>query len=416
MDKKIYLGKIKKIIIPILLISIFTLGIFLRIHHLKTVVTRTPDENTYTYQARVIASEGPEGIKLLLHEHRNNKKLWVYPPPIRIGYLLPLAALMNMLNNEDVIVGSYVSCLFSIITMLILVILGWRFFNQWIMLFALLFLSVSPMDLMIARRTWQDAILGCLGLFLIYITCEIRRNANKFFWYALFILTGSLIMLIKESGAVIYGLCTFWIFCILLYKEKAILKAFLLGAFSVLSIVASITVLSHFTGGFSNVLEVLRHLKEGLPTNAYAIESQTGPWYYLPGSFWIISPLNAILCVTGVVAALIFNKQNRDTVLAIIIFSAILIFITVAIPHLQNLRYVSVLFAPFYLIAGLGLWHILMLLKGRLSNSAFLLLSFGIVILLSVTAMQDYERFQKKFVSTQLRDMSIRLLRAVHHI
>lgn len=412
----------KKSILFILFFLVLAMGIGLRINNLNNITTRSPDEKIYTEGAKTIALQGGEGIKLWIQEYNLNKEWWIYPPPTRVGYLWLLAGVMKMTNSMDEKVGVYISCAFSIISLLLLIVVGWRFFNSWIALSALLFMSVSPMDLAIARRIWQDAMLGCIGLSLIYFCCESTRNTHKIIWYILFIIVGSYCILIKESGIFIYGLCTLWLLWTLFIKEKSYSKAFLLMIVSGLGASISVLMLAHTAGGITPILEVLRHIKEAMPTNTYALKYQSGPWYYLLQGFWIISPVNALLCVFGITGMFLQNQtlqkittlandKNRSAIFGIIFFMIAFMAITIITPYCQNLRYVSVLFVPFYLMAGLGLWYAISFTKVILNKVSFYIVIAFVIGGIALAAVSDYRNFQKIFARTGIMDVSIRMLK-----
>lgn len=65
------------LIYKILFVLLLILGIILRFTDLR-VPFRTPDEITYTTQAKKIA-QGRETIKSLICEYNKNKELWLYP-------------------------------------------------------------------------------------------------------------------------------------------------------------------------------------------------------------------------------------------------------------------------------------------------------------------------------------------------
>jgi len=396
-----------------LFFAVLALGVGLRINNLDNITRRSPDEEIYTQEAKAIVLEGGEGIKLLIREYNLNKELWIYPPPIRVGYLWLLASVMKMTKRTDEKVGAYVSCTFSIISLLLLIVMGLRFFNPWIALSALLFTTVSPMDLAIARRTWQDAMLGCVGLSLIYFCCELTRNTHKIIWYILFVIVGSYCILIKESGIFLYGLCMLWLLWTLFIKEKSYLKGFLLMIVSAAGAGISVLTLAHAAGGITPVIEVLTHVKEAMPTNIYAVEYQSGPWYRLLQGFWIISPVNAFLCVLGIAGVFptsLPNNKNRNAIFGIIFFMLAFMTITIVTPYCQNLRYVSVLFVPFYLMAGLGLWHIVSFAKVKTGNY-FFYIAIAFIIAIILAAARDYRNFKKIFLRTGIPDVSMRMVR-----
>ena len=430
MGKNVYLRRIKKmaknrllaITIPLILSLVFAIGVILRVYNLNNVIERSPDEYTYTYLAQKIAQHGvSEGIKLVTREQLSNKELWIYfpPPPTRTGYLWLLSNVMKALNSADVKVGSYISFAASVISLLLLMALGLRFFNPWITLYALLFMIVSPMELAIARRTWQDAMVGCIGLSLIYFSCEISRNIKRAIWYFLLIVVGSYYVSVKESGIFIYGLCVMWLLWVLFIKERSTLKGLFLIIFSALGVGITITILTHISGGIRPIIDSVRCWVTAMPTNQYAIEYQSGPWYYFLEGFWIVSPVSAILCLIGIAGNLLPDKRlgkatflsdaaSSRAIRGIILF--VIVFMTAAIttPLFQNMRYVSILYAPFYLISGLGLWYIISLAKVTQNFRKAVIL---IVCVLILMAIRDYKTFEKIFIRTGIKDVSIKMLR-----
>jgi hypothetical protein len=154
--------------IPIIITcSALALGIFLRVENLFSVGRRSPDELTYALYGSVIASEGPKAIPVLAKKYNAAPGMWLYPPPTRAGYLLPLAQVMKLTGQKGAEAGGIISCALSIASLFILLSLGLRFFNPAITFYAALFAAVSPYDLGIARRAWTDSLIGCLALVLI---------------------------------------------------------------------------------------------------------------------------------------------------------------------------------------------------------------------------------------------------------
>lgn len=429
MDKNTHLKKVLKnrriMIILSIFLLVFMLGIILRVYNLNNVAQRSPDEYTYTYLAQNIVQHGvSEGIKLVTQEHISNKELWIYfpPPPTRTGYLWLLASAMKMLNSVDIKIGSYISFVFSCISLLLVIALGLRFFNPWITLYALLFMGVSPMELAIARRTWQDAMVGCIGLSLIYFSCEISRNIKRPIWYFLLIVIGTYYVSVKESGIFIYGLCVMWLLWVLLIKERSTLKGLFLIIFSALGVGITIAILTQISGGIATIIDSVRCWIKAMPTNQYAIEYQSGPWYYFLEGFWIVSPLSATLCLVGITGALLpqeilqkagifFNAANHRAIRGIVLF--IITFMTAAIltPFFQNMRYVSILYAPFYLISGLGFWYVISVVKSILKVFYFRIAITSIILVIIFIAVRDYKAFEKIFIRTGIKDVSIKMLR-----
>ena len=399
--------------IAIALLCVFLLtGIILRFSDLDIKV-RSPDEGVYTKQAIIVAQTGIEGTRQLIGEYNADKRLWIYPPPIRIGYTYLLAAIMKATNIFDERAGTYLSTLCSIGTLFMLVLLGLRFFNRWVAVVALLLMSVSPMDLAIARRSWQDGVLAFAGLLLIYCCCELTADPRRKIWYIPFWLIGSWCIIIKESGIIVYGLCVIWLFAVMAFKERSFIKSALLVVFTLLGISISILILGHVVGGIPRVLDVLKHVKDAMPTNTYAVDYQTGPWYRILEGLWILTPISFIICIIGIVEIFLGYDHGRQGIIAKWLIFIILsfLFITIITPYMQNIRYLSVTFVPFYLICGVGLWHLISLAKDFFKGGLFYTTIVIIVLALALVSISDYQKFQRIFIRRGIKDISIRMLR-----
>lgn len=402
----------QKAIAIVLLFALLLVGIVLRFSYLD-IKGRSGDEGIYTRQATIIAQDGIKGTRWLIGEYNANKQLWVYPPPTRIGYTHLLAGIMKAVNIFDVRAGMYLSTLCSIGALFMLVLLGLRFFNQWVTVVALLLMSVSPMDLAIARRSWQDGVLAFAGLLLIYCCCELTDNPGRKIWYIPFWLIGIWCVIIKESGIIIYGLCVIWLFAMAAFRERSFIRSVLLIVFTLLGISISVFILGYVVGGIPRVLEVLQHVKDAMPTNEYAINFQTGPWYRILEGLWIITPTGTALCIIGIAGVFLGDRHVGQSIIAkgFIFIILSFLFITIVTPYMQNIRYLSVTFVPFYLISGVGLWYLISLVKDFFKGRAFYITIAVIVLMLVFVAVGDYQKFQLIFIKKEMNDLNIYFLR-----
>ena len=412
--------QIKQLSLSVLFIAVLSIGIGVRLNHLD-FSRRSPDEGIYTYQANEIAGHGIDGTRKLIREYINDKSMWVCPPPTRIGYDYLLAAIMKISAVHDEMAGTYISVVASIGTLLVLVLMGLRFFNPQITLIALFGMCLSPMDLAIARRCWQDSLLAFCGTLYIYLCGELIKNSKRKILYVPLLLIGGYCMLIKESGVVIFGLGMLWLLYEAVFKERSIFSAILTIAAGIICAAGSVFILVKVTGGISDILTILKHIKEAMPTNTYAVEYQTGPWYRMIEGFWILSPIFTILAFLGCIVTFLYGRfkalffsedvMNTRVIRGIAFFVLSFIVITIITPYCQNMRYVSVIFAPFYLLGGLGLWFIICLFRQNFNNFYFNITAGVIGIALIIFAIRDYRLFKYMFLEREIVDLSIRLLR-----
>lgn len=413
-------GRVERAILFVLFIIILYIGLELRLSHLD-IPRRSPDEGIYTYQARKIAEYGTEGTRRLIDEHNKDKSLWIYPPPTRIGHNYLVAAFMKISGTYSEMAGTYISIFTSVGTLFVLLVMGLRFFNPWATLIALLGISVSPMDLAIARRCWQDSLLAFVGTLYIYIIGELAGNPKRKILYLPLFVIGSYCILIKESGIVIFGLGILWLFLKAVFKERSLSRASIVVVIAILTLATSLFALVKSAGGISTILEVLRNWKEAMPTNAYALEYQTGPWFRLVEGLWILTPFFTISAFLGSICVFLGGRlkdappatgiESGAAVRWIVFFTAAFITIMIITPYSQNIRYVSVAFAPFYLLAGFGVWSAVLFLRAKLGNFYFVTALVIIITVVAIIAIRDYQLFKRIFIERGVVDLSIRLLR-----
>ncbi len=163
---------------------IVLLGIGARIANLGNVNARTPDERVYRSQADAWRQQGVAGLRSLVAGYERDPEARLYPPPTRVGMIRLVAAAMSITGRDDESAGAVLSCAASIGSLLMLALIGFRFFPQWAAVCGLLFYAVSPPELVIARRAWTDAVVELIGLGMVYFACEITRDSRRWSAYA----------------------------------------------------------------------------------------------------------------------------------------------------------------------------------------------------------------------------------------
>lgn len=406
-----------------LIVIVLFIGIGLRIHNLATITHRSPDEIIYTSQAQIVAQQGLSGIKILAKQYNQNKELWFYPPPSRVGYIFLLSSAMKISNHFDSSVGAKLSTIFSILSLLILILIGLRFFNVWITLYALLFLSTSPIELGLASRTWQDAIVGCLGALLIYLSCEIISNHKKI-WIIPFVFIGGIAILIKSTLVVFFGLCVMWILWEFIFHQKLYKHAVLLACLTGISVTLFSALLVYCVGGLLNLIAILSHMKNAMPLNPYAIQYQTGPWYLTFLNLFYLGPNYFYLIIIGLfvillskdmhklhsqIKELFFSTSQTRIFLGLIALTLMFTLISGIAPHCLNIRYLSVIYVPYYLIMGVLFYVFLSALVKLLPVRAGFFMFFSIC-LMTLIGIQGYDKFYHYFVLLGANDTSIVML------
>ena len=383
----------------------------------REVASRSPDEEIYIHYATQIAGSGIEGGRALVQKYNRDIRLWIYPSPIRVGYIYLVAAVMKLSGASADQAAVSISSVFSIGGFFVAALLGLRFFDRWAVLVGLALLSVSPIELAIARRAWQDSVSGCVGLLLFYLCLEASISKRPKIWRICFWAAGVYYLTIKGSALVVYGLCTFWLVGSAWLQGGSLRKCFYLVIVSALVGAASFVALAWCSGGAFSVMESIQHSTLARGWNQYGHQFQSGPWYWFFLGFLALSPITTLLCVAGI-AMIILPKgagvmgfspgmRQRHAAWAIIYLIFTLLIAATVPADLKNLRYVTILVGPCCLLSGLAVVYLLAFAKVKLPLWGYHFAVCAVALGLGLTCLTDYRRFERIFVRNGLNDLAI---------
>jgi 4-amino-4-deoxy-L-arabinose transferase-like glycosyltransferase len=401
---------------------VIAVGVLLRVIGLEGARTLSPDEYIYTQCAIRIADHGLGAMPGLFADYESDRANWIFPCPSRFGHVLLFAAAMKISGVRDPSAGAAVSCLFSSLSLVLVMWIGLRFFNPWIALAAGTFLAFSVGELGMAQRAWQDATFSFLGLLLVYLTCEIARRPRRVLWYPAFLAVGAYSVLTKESGVLSYGLCAAWVLGVLLWRERSWRGAVLLALGGLASLAGCLLVWSLLAGGWSTALSAVNHSFHS-GGGAWAAQYCSGPWYQFFYMLWLVGPATAALALAGTAVAVLpcplLGRLKGTVELADPRAAGVAAFVTLGffafstlVPNFQYLRIIGPADGPYCLLAGLGLWYLFSLARGFLPESGgralFVLAAVGVVI----AAVRDYHAF-RLLIGSRMQDLAVRFIRQV---
>ncbi len=395
-------------------IGFLCVGTLIRIASVGSVGARTLDERVYTQQANIWLQEGRPGIRALVQRYERDPVTRYYPMPTRAGTIRLFAAAMTLSGRTDVLVGAVVSCIASIFSLFLLAWIGVRFFSAWVTSTAVLFFAVFPPELVIARRAWSDAPVELASLLLVWLVCEIVRDSSRRSWHFLFAVVASLGVTLKESFAVPLGICGVWLLCVLL-KRGEWRNALMLTLMSLAGCLVAITWLAEMAGGFRDLERVVTGIAGVNAVNPYAIKWASGPGYLLLDGLWIVSPMFALLALTGVLRALDHRSSVGVQYAAlpwIAAFTLSNVVVAMIVPHWLNLRYVSVAFGTYCLLAGVGAELLFSIGSKQFADRrrGIFAILFAAVMLTGAATASRY--FFGAFVQGGTPDLAIRMLEA----
>ena len=383
----------------------------------REVASRSPDEEVYIQYVTHVAGSGIEGGRALVQKYNRDIRLWIYPSPIRVGYIYLVAAVTKLSGASAERAAMSISSVFSIGGFFVAALLGLRFFDRWAVLVGLALLSVSPIELAIARRAWQDSVWGCVGLLLFYLCLEASISKRPKIWRICFWAAGAYYLTIKGSALVVYGLCTLWLVGSAWLQGGSLRKCFYLVIVSALVGAASFVALAWCSGGAFSVMETIQHSTLARGWNQYGHQFQSGPWYWFFLGFLALSPITTLLCVAGI-AMIILPKgagvvgfspgmRQRHGAWAIIYLIFTLLIAATVPADLKNLRYVTILVGPCCLLSGLAVVYLLALAKVKLPLWGYHFAVCAVALGLGLTCLTDYRRFERIFVRNGLNDLAI---------
>ncbi|HYL75441.1 MAG TPA: hypothetical protein VEU96_14610 [Bryobacteraceae bacterium] len=403
------------------LVVILGAGIWLRCQHMTDVLSRSPDEKTYTMYAARLADEGFGVYRELFANYDRNPSNWAYPSPRRFGHVLLFAAMMKITGNRDGRAGAAVSWIFSIFSLLLVAWIGIRFFSPAVGLLAPAFLAFSFGELGMARRAWQETTFGFCGLLLVYLTCEIAATPRRKILYAVFFAAGAFAFLTKETAFLCFGLCGLWLAVILLFHERSwkLLVGLLLGG--LVSFLLAFAVWIALAGNASLLLASIDHTFARSAAWEWLEKCCSGPWYQFVYLLWIVGPLTAAMAAVGAVVAVFGRAPQirrfsglRDVRAAGITALMTLGFVGLAAfgPNFQFLRVISPADGTYCLLAAIGLWYLVALARHALPGfprHAITGVAIGAVLL---AGLHDYDAFTKVVVASGMEELAVSGIRS----
>ena len=393
----------------VLLILLVCAGVSLRIVNLGGVVYRSADERSYTWEAQTLLQSGTAGFGALAAAQRADPGL---PGPTRAGYLILLAHVMQITGHDDVTAGSELACAASIVSVMLVALIAWRSLSAVSALAAVLLYAVSPMALMTARRAWEEALVEMLALILIFIACEITAGSRSVGWTILFACTGAFTITVKEISAASFFFCALWVIGVLLFRRET-KQAILFAGLCAFAGLSAVVWLMHLVGGWHELMQFGTATARFLANSPYSIAYESGaPWLLLYG-LWIVSATGSLLVLAALPYAFPLRRPvlpRQQIVLALALFSLAFLALAAVMPHHLNLRYVCVIFAPLYLLAGVGFDEVLQFMQRHLKRSEYGLVGVVLTVFLLFSAGVDYYHFKINFAATDMQDLSIRMV------
>ena len=152
----------------ILFVALFALSVAVLIYWVRDVPYRVgADEGVYLRYAKSVSHAGPGSLPSLTRSYLQGADPGTWPPPTRVGFVLPAAVFMRVTENGTPLPLTYLStCMFlaSIVTIFWFVR---RNGSPTLALVTALFVACSPLLMGLSRRALTDSTIAFLTFALL---------------------------------------------------------------------------------------------------------------------------------------------------------------------------------------------------------------------------------------------------------
>jgi 4-amino-4-deoxy-L-arabinose transferase-like glycosyltransferase len=393
-------------------LAVFALAVALRVAWFN-VSDRSPDEQLYTQFGHGIAHEGLAWFPRTVAQYTGEGEV-EYPWVHRAGFLSLVAIAQVVSGRNDPIAGELLSFVTSLGVVALTGVLAWTLLSPWCAALAMLFLAVSPLDLALARRAWQDDVVAFATLVICALLFQTLAKPDERRWRIAFFVVCGLSLLIKESVAIPFALAGLALAWDAWSRTRNVRRAVapLIGGLEVTALV--VVVVIALCGGLAPARELLRMTPEAWAPDDYLREYQTGGVGYYVTGLRILQPIPWLL---GCVAALLaivrapwmrgpWRAAAGERVLRLL-GGYVLAFLAVSCAYSsKNMRFLSPIYAPVALLAAAVVHGKLGWLRGRVPSAAWRGAVGLTVAVLLFAAWRDARRFDHYFNQIQIQDLA----------
>lgn len=306
------------------------------------------DELVYIRYATRISADGLSQFRLLAQEYASNPSLWVFPNPLRVLYILMTALGCRLAGACSGATVAAVSLLSGIALVLLTIVLAWRMFGERVALLSGLLAALSPLQLALSRRAWQDGFFSLTVLLALWAYWEGGRTSRKA--WDLLLGCSLLAALLTKESAIIFPLGLLGTLLLRHCRRSTSipLNRSMLAALLLPLPLAALILLALIPDP-SLLVRVYNSWLWATEAGAYAIAYSQGPWFRYLIDFLLLSPLTTLLAV-----GYYFKPagEQEDPFLG---RSTLILFLVFSLLALKNVRYVSFLDIPVRILAVLTL-------------------------------------------------------------
>jgi hypothetical protein len=377
------------------------------------VADRSPDEKLYTQFGNGIAGEGLAWFPRTVAAYTGEGDV-EYPWVHRAGFLSLVALAQVVSGRRDPVAGELLSCVTSVATVALTGVLAWNLLSPWCAALAMLFLAVSPLDLALARRAWQDDVVALATLAIVALLLKALARPGERRWRIAFFAVSGVTLLIKESVALPFGFGG----CVLAWdswaRSRDLRRAVAPLAWGAAVTALVVGVVITLCGGLAPARALLAMTPDAWAPDAYLREYQTGGVGYYVTGLRILQPVPWLLGCVAAVLAVVGSPPLRGPWRSAagghalrVLGGYVVFFLTISCVYgSKNMRFLSPIYSPVAVLAAALVMSVLGWLRARVPLAAWRGAVAAVAGLLLLAAWSDARRFDHYFNEIQIQDLA----------
>lgn len=331
-----------------LLVAILLVAAVLRFAWNDVQAYSPADEAVYTGFVATLHSKGfVAGYPEIITAYLNEPVRWLYPPPLRWGYLALGALAAEVYGAAEPRALAWLATLAGFLVVPVVFWLGRMVAGIRTALIATAFVAVSPLELALGRRALLDEVLVLATvLALALITHALREQSWNSTALAIAGLTFA--FAVKESFLFLYPACIAFVLFWPWQRKPGLRESAMLVVPPALYFLGFAVLSRSLTDFFEIGQRAASTI--GAP---YALQYQAGPPHRIVFDFLLIAPVVTILAgaaITMVLLAVIEDRRAR----ALTAFVVVAVVVFAFVPS-RNLRYYAVLDPAVRVMAAMAL-------------------------------------------------------------
>jgi hypothetical protein len=337
-----------------------------------------------------------------------------YPWVHRAGFLGLVALAQRATGHRDPVAGEELSIVASVLAIALTGGLAWSLVGPLVAPLAMLLVAVSPLDLAISRRAWQDTVVELLTLALVALVLRSVAAERPGRSRAAFFVLGAFTLLVKESAAIPFGLGVLVLAWDAWRRAGTWRPALVQCAWGILAGVAVLAAIVALCGGPANAVELAKRTPEAWAPDDYLREYQTGGIGYYVTGLRILHPLPWLLGLAAAVLALLrvpfvtpTSRTPAQALQARLLAGYVLVFLTVAcVYESKNIRFLSPLYPAIAILVALLVAAVSCAIRERAPRAVWIAALCVIVAGAAVSAVADVRRFRHYFDELEIEDLA----------